>query len=58
MEKKTKKQQTRDILKVLKADRRATEIEEHGRPLKMKTLTRNRKLYTRKLKHKGKDSCL
>lgn len=52
MKKKSKKQQTKDILKVLKAENRAAEIKEHGRPLRISTLTRNKKLYTRKLKHK------
>ena len=55
MKKKSKKQQTKDILKVLKSKNRATEISEHGHPLKLGSIVRNRKLYTRKSKHKGRD---
>gem|GEM_PF-6983747 len=52
MKKKTKKQQTRDIFKVLKADRRSAEIAEHGKPLRIGSLSRNKKLYKRHKKHK------
>lgn len=46
-----RRNQARDILNAVKAGNRADEIRLHGRPVNRHLVVRNRKKYTRKLKH-------
>jgi len=52
----TKRNGTNDILAALKAARkksREDEIAAHGKPINYSSITKSKKQYTRKIKHKG-----
>ena len=44
----------KDILNAVKAKQRSNEIKEFGKPLSWSNITKNKKKYTRKSKHKTK----
>ena len=47
-----KRKQIIDILNAVKSKQRSDEIEAHTKPITYGNLTRNKKKYTRKIKHK------
>jgi hypothetical protein len=49
---KTKKKQIIDQLKAVKAANRSDEIRMYGKPINFTNICRNKKKYTRKIKHK------
>ncbi len=53
--KKSKKQQTKDILNALKAAKRHEEIDRHGKSIRYASVQKSKKLYCRKAKHKNQD---
>ena len=55
MRKPNRKQQIIEALDAVKAKRRKEEIETFGHPINRPMVTRNRKKYSRKRKHKNKE---
>lgn len=49
---KKKRNQIKDMLNAIKAKQRAEEIALHGKPISISHVVKNKKKYTRKIKHK------
>lgn len=49
---KKKRNQIKDMLNAIKAKQRVEEIALHGKPISVSHIVKNKKKYTRKIKHK------